>query len=148
MFLKLKTIVVTANYINQFFTTVASELVKKLAKAKGLYNVTSQLFLYFYNRRNPDNKKLVLQPASEDFVSKELSSFNASKSTGLDEIPARLIWDGARILKYPITSIINRSKYSSVVPMSIKYARVKPLYSLLEVGNYGPVSIFSIVSKV
>jgi hypothetical protein len=31
-----------------FFTTVASELAKNLAKAKGVYIVTSQLFLNFY----------------------------------------------------------------------------------------------------
>jgi hypothetical protein len=47
---------------------VASELVKKLAKAKGIYSVTctSQLFLNFYNFRiNPHNKKLVLQPVKK-----------------------------------------------------------------------------------
>jgi hypothetical protein len=32
---------------------VASELAKNLAKAKGVYSVTSQLFLNFYKRRNP-----------------------------------------------------------------------------------------------
>jgi hypothetical protein len=33
---------------------VASELVKKPAKAKGIYSVTSQLFLNFHKRRNPE----------------------------------------------------------------------------------------------
>ena len=47
---------------------MASELVKKPAKAKGIYSVTSQLFLNFYKRRNPHNKKLVLQPVTEEFV--------------------------------------------------------------------------------
>ena len=48
-----------ADSFNKFFTTVASELVKKLAKAKGIYSVTctSQLFLNFYNFRiNPQQK--------------------------------------------------------------------------------------------
>lgn len=36
-----KTIV---DYFNNLFTTVAYELIKKLAKAKGIYSVTSQLF--------------------------------------------------------------------------------------------------------
>ena len=52
------------------FSTVASELVKKPAKAKGIYSVTSQLFFNFYKRRNPHNKKLVLQPVTEEFVLK------------------------------------------------------------------------------
>jgi len=75
-------------FLNKLFTTVASELVKKLAKAKGIYSVTSQLFLNFYKRRNPHNKKLVLQPVTEEFVFKELCFLNTNKSTGLDEIPA------------------------------------------------------------
>ena len=48
-----------ADFFNKSFTTVASELVKKLAKAKGIYSVTctSQLFLNFYNFRiNPQQK--------------------------------------------------------------------------------------------
>jgi hypothetical protein len=78
---------------------VASELVKTLAKAKGIYSVTSQLFLNFYKRRNPHNKKIALQPVTEEFVFKELCSLNANKSTGLDEIPARFIKDGANVYK-------------------------------------------------
>jgi hypothetical protein len=111
-----------------FFTTVASELVKKLAKAKGIYSVTSQLFLNFYKRRNPHNKKLVLQPVTEEFVFKELCSLNANKSTGVDEIPARFIKDGGNVIKVPITAIINQSITTGVVPQSMKYARVKPLF--------------------
>jgi hypothetical protein len=57
---------------------VASELVKKPAKEKGIYSVTSQLFLNFYKRRNPHNKKLVLQPVTEEFVFKEFTIFYKS----------------------------------------------------------------------
>jgi hypothetical protein len=130
---------------------VASELVKKPAKAKGIYSVTSQLFLNFHKRRNPHNKKLVLQPVTEEFVFKELCSLNANKSTGLDEIQARFIKDGGNVIKVPITAIINQSITTGVVPQSMKYARVKPLFkknSPLEVGNYRPISILSIVSKI
>jgi hypothetical protein len=59
-------------------------------------------------------------------------------STDLDEIPARFIKDGANVIKVPITSIINQSITTGVVPQSMKYARVKPLLkknSPLEVGN-------------
>jgi hypothetical protein len=44
------------DFFNIFFTTVASELATNLAKAKGVYIVTSQLFLNFYKRRNPHKK--------------------------------------------------------------------------------------------
>ena len=130
---------------------MASELVKKLARSKGIHSVTSQLFLNFYKRRNPHNKKLVLQPVTEEFVFEELCSLNANKSTGLDEISARFIKDGANVIKVPITAIINQSITTGVVPQSMKYARVKPLFKKnnhLEVGNYRPVSILSIVYKI
>jgi hypothetical protein len=39
-------------------------------------------------------------------VFKELCSLNTNKSTGLDEIPARFIKDGANVIKVPITAII------------------------------------------
>ena len=59
---------------------------------------------------------------------KELCSLNANKSTGLDEIPARLIKDGANVIKVPITAMINQSITTGVVPQSMKYAKVKPLF--------------------
>ena len=40
-------------------------------------------------------------------VFKELLHLNASKSTGLDGIPAKFLKDGAEVLKLPITWIIN-----------------------------------------
>ena len=87
---------------------------------------------------------LNLKTISEDLVYKELCGINVSKSTGLDEIPGRFIKDGATLLKKPITSIINQSIMSGIVPTSMKQARVKPLYkknSSLDVSNYRPVSI-------
>ena len=82
---------------------------------------------------------------------RELVKLNSSKSTGLDELPARFIEDGAKVLKIPITCIVNLSISTSTVPEDMKIARVKPLYkknSSLEAGNYRPVSILSIVSKI
>jgi hypothetical protein len=55
-------------------------------------------------------------------------SLNANKSTGVDEIPARFIKDGGNVIKVPITAIINQSITTGVVPQSMKYARVKPLF--------------------
>ena len=118
---------------------------------KGLYSVVSSIFKNFYIRRNPVQNSFILQPVSEEFVYKELSSLNVSKSTGLDDLPARFIRDGASVLTSPITFIINQSILTETVPSTMKQARVKPLFkknSPLDVGNYRPVSILSIVSKV
>ena len=59
---------------------------------------------------------------------------------------------GANVIKNGCkTSIINQSIRSGIVPNSMKQARVKPFFkkgSPLQVGNYRPVSILSIVSKI
>jgi hypothetical protein len=84
-------------------------------------------------------------------VYKELSHLNVTKSTGLDNIPARFLRDGAIFLKIPITYIINMSIVDRQVPDELKSARVKPLFKKncrSEVGNYRPVSILCIVSKI
>ena len=47
---------------------------------------------------------------NEDFVFKELKRLSVSKSTDLDDLPARFIKDGAEFLKIPISFIINKSK--------------------------------------
>ena len=142
---------VIVNHFNSFFTTVAAKLVEKMPSPKGLYSVVSSIFKNFYIRRNPVQTSFILQPVSEEYVYKELSSLNVSKSTGLDDLPARFIRDGASVLTSPITFIINQSILTETVPSTMKQARVKPLFkknSPLDVGNYRPVSILSIVFKV
>ena len=59
--------------------------------------------------------------------------------------------DGATIIKSAITHIINLSISTETVPDLLKQAIVKPLYkkgSKLEVGNYRPVSLLCIISKI
>ena len=54
-------------------------------------------------------------------------------------------------MKIPITYIVNLSISEGIVPEEFKKARVKPLYkknSTLDVGNYRPVSILCVVSKI
>ena len=87
----------------------------------------------------------------EDFIFKELANLNVSKSTGPDNIPARFLRDGASVLKIPVTYIVNLSINTSTVPSDLKQAKVIPLFkknNKADVGNYRPVSILSIVSKV
>ena len=70
---------------------------------------------------------LRLSSVTIDYVFSELCKLQPSKSTGLDNIPARFLRDGASILKHPITYIINLSINTSSVPDDLKCARVKPL---------------------
>ena len=139
-----------ADHFNQFFTQIASNLVSKLPRQEHMtYDVDSVNFKNQYKNIVPDSFKL--QEISEEFVFKEFLSLNINKSTGIDGIPARFIKDAAEAIKGPITFIINLSLRSSIVPTEMKLAKVIPLHkkkSRLDAGNYRPVSILSVVSKV
>ena len=141
-----KTIV---NHINAFFTDIAQNLVTKLPKGSGKYNVKAMYD--YYNRKGVKQNSFGLKPVSEEFVFKELKNLNGSKGTGLDNMPAKFIKDSAESIKGPITYIINLSIKSEQVPNEMKKARVTPLIkktNRFEVGNYRPVSILSTVSKI
>lgn len=140
-----------ANHFNSFFTTVASSLVDKLPNAPKIFDVNSNLFKTFYHKVAKNKLKLTLKPVSEEYIYNELKNLNSYKSTGIDNIPARFIKDGAKALAKPITYLVNLSISTGIVPGELKLARVKPLYkknNRKEVGNYRPVSILCIISKI
>lgn len=94
---------------------------------------------------------MLLHAVDECYIEEHLKNLNPKKSSGLDNIPARFLKDGASVLKSPITHIINLSIRTNVVPDDFKIARVTPLYKKnerTEVGNYRPISVICCVSKI
>lgn len=92
-----------------------------------------------------------LSIVGEDTVSKILLGISSDKATGLDGLPARFLRDGAVHVIGPLTHIINLTIYHGEIPKDLKTARVVPLHkkkSKTEVGNYRPVSVLTVVSKV
>ncbi|XP_071952123.1 uncharacterized protein [Antedon mediterranea] len=138
-----------ASCFNEYFTTIAANLVSKLPSPKNVYDCTSSKLKDFY--RTVSGNNFMLNSVDEDFIYSELNKLNATKSTGVDKIPPRFIKDGAEILKVPITYIINLSISTSTVPEDMKKAKVIPLYkkgSRTDIGNYRPISILSTMSKI
>ena len=139
------------NFFCRFFTNIASNLRDKLPKIQQKYNTESQTFKSFYQNKNITPKSFKIQRVTKDFVLKQLRNLNPCKSTGIDEIPAKFLKDGANEIKTVITHIINLSIDTGIVPDELKFAKVKPLYkknSRLDAGNYRPVSILCILSKI
>ena len=84
-------------------------------------------------------------------ILKYLNNLSANKATGLDGIPSSFLRNSASVTVCPLTHIINLSITQGVIPDDLKSARVAPLFKKndkTEVGNYRPVSILSIISKV
>ena len=138
-----------ADTFNAFFTTVANKLVSKLPKAANIFN--SKFIHQYYKQKGVVQNAFSFSLLSETEVCKMLKGLSPRKATGLDDLPARFIRDGAEGIAYPISYMINLSLKTGVVPDEMKTARVIPLYkknSKLEMGNYRPVSILSTLSKV
>ena len=78
-------------------------------------------------------------------------SLNPNKAIGLDGILPRFLRDGANGIVEPISHIVNISIITETVPSDFKRAKVVPMFkkgSKLDAGNYRPVSILPILSKV
>ncbi|CAG2214938.1 unnamed protein product [Mytilus edulis] len=140
-----------ANYFNNFFTTIADNLVSKLPPVPKVFDIKTDIFKNKYNTVCCYDLSFKLKPVTEEYIFKQLQQFNPSKSTGLDGIPSRFLRDGSSILAKPITYIVILSITSGIVPEEMKTARVCPIFkknSRLDVGNYRPVSILIVVSKI
>jgi hypothetical protein len=72
--------------------------------------------LQFYSRVISDTIHIDIYSVSQDFLYKEVCHLNSFKSTGLDDIPVRLIKDAATVLTKPITNIVILSIASDIVP--------------------------------
>ena len=138
-----------AEHFNYFFTSIAANLVDKLPVGSGRFGWS--YITKFYSDFNVTPNGFGLSNVTEEKVCKLLKNTNACNATALDDPPARLIKDGAVQLAKPLTHVINLSLSNAKVPEELKSARVVPLHkkgSKSNVGNYRPVSILSIVSKI
>ena len=66
-------------------------------------------------------------------------------------MPARFLINSANIICKPLCHIVNLSIQSGEFPCDIKKAKITPIYkkkAKTEAGNYRPVSVLSIISKI
>ena len=115
------------NYINTFFTTIASNLVKNLPSAKGTFSTKSDLFKSFHRSKDIRPGHFTLQPVSSEYVYRELRNLNPQKSTSLDKIAPKFLRDGAKQLAPALHHIMNLSITQNNVPEDLKHAKVTPL---------------------
>ena len=92
-----------------------------------------------------------LEPVSVEFVINEVHKMNSSKATGDDDISCRLLKLACPIIAQSLTKIINLSIVKGYVPYLWKSAKVLPLYKSGDhscLGNYRPISVLPVVSKI
>ena len=72
--------------------------------------------------------KFQLQPTTEDTVLKLLKNIEISKAASIDNLPGRILKDGAVILAKPVTKICNLSIKSRIFSDPCKLAKLKPIF--------------------
>jgi hypothetical protein len=138
-----------AEKFNDFFTSVASALVMKLPLSTGFYR--GQHTIDFYKDRNAKPDNFTFSAVDEESILNIVNSICINKATGMDNLPAKFLKLGCKHILTPLTCIINLSIKSSIIPAELKCARVVPIYKKnlkTYEGNYRPVSVLSIVSKI
>ena len=132
---------------NNFFCNIASELVEKLPSTP--FDIES--LNRFYANKGAKANSFKFSTVSENEILKLLVKTCPTKATGSDNINARFVKDGATAIASPVTYLINLSLRLSDVPSALKTAKVIPLFKKENrnyVGNYRPVSILPVFSKL
>jgi len=102
------------------------------------------------NQYRSDNSFEFSHVTVED-VTKLLSQLNAKKSTGYDQLPAKLICKACDLMAPTVTRLVNDMMDQCQFPTEMKFAEISPIFKKgdsLDKTKYRPVSILSCVSKV
>ena len=125
--------------INDFFSNVGAVLARKFTPRS-------------FTVMSPRNESvLTFELITSESIRKKLKHLSVKKATGLDGISSRLLKAGADVIDAPLAYICNLSLKTGVFPSDWKCARVTPIYKdgpKDDVGNYRPVSILPVVSKL
>ena len=84
-------------------------------------------------------------------VALRLQHLKASKATGIDNIPAKVLKAASHIIAPSLTVIFKQSLSTGIYLNDWKLARVSPIYKSEDrkkCENYRPISILPIISKV
>ena len=84
--------------------------------------INSKFIHQYYKQKGVIQNAFSSSLLSETEVCKMLKGLSPRNATGLDDLPARFIRDGAEGIAYPISYIFNLSLKTGVVPDEMKTA--------------------------
>ncbi len=131
-----------ANKFNNFYLNIADKLCEKIPKVNNKF----QDYL-----KNPNKNKLTLKETTPDEVMKIISNLDGKKSGDIFNISPDLVKLNAQILAQILSIIFNISILEGCFPSEMKVAKILPLHkgdSVLIPGNYRPISLLPIFSKI
>src|SRR6266516_5996319 len=133
-----------ADHLNTYFCGVGANLALKLPASSLGSNFTDFLSPSISN-------SFVCDPISHKEICNALAKFSAKSSVGLEVFKAKIILEVAFSLGPALCYVFNLSLSSGIFPSALKIAKVIPIYkkgSHAELGNYRPISLLKIFSKI
>ena len=137
---------VIAESFNDFFTNIGINLA---AESDQLYNNLGD-DPNFHQHQCPGTR-FYFSDISVSNVALRLQNLKASKATGVDNIPAKVLKAVSHIIAPSLTVIFKQSLSTGIYINDWKLARVSPIYKSEDrkkCENYRPISILPIISKV
>ena len=136
-----------ADGFNKFFTGAVQRLRQEFGQIKDSVVNQSEPRVSG-NKSYPEFK---FQLITQNVTVSELKNLKCNKSSGMDNIPPRLLKDAAAVIGKPLTEIINTSLAMGAVPDEWKCAKVTPVFKKgkrSEMDNYRPISVLPVASKL
>ena len=127
---------------NDYFCSIGPNLSKAIPNCDKSFNV----FL-----KEPNGQSLFLLPTDEVELLGLINSLKKGKSPGCDNISNELIKNVVEGIMLPLVHIYNLSMMNGSVPMSMKIAKVVPIFKKDDpklVTNYRPISLLTSFSKI
>ena len=121
-----------ANTFKDFYSNLAADLVNRLPAVKNIFGINS--VKQYYSALNITSDSFKLQSTNKEEIFKILSNVDLEKACDLDEIPCRVLKDGAKILAEPMSQIANMS-LGSKFPEGSKTLKVRPIFKKGKIQN-------------
>ena len=128
-----------ANTFNDFFTSVATELLALQGLWEDYIPLTPGL---------PDNDILETPETTSDFISKRVDGMSSKLAAGTEDISVQLLQLAKPAILGHLIFVLDMSLCQGAVPPALKDARVTPIFKYGDkenVNNCRPVSVLPVV---
>ena len=131
-----------ANKFNDFYLNVAGKLCEKIPQTTNKF----QDYL-----KNPNKNKLTLNETTPDEIYKIINDLDGKKSSDIYGISPDLVKLNNPAVSQALSVLFNLSIHEGCFPSLMKAAKIIPIHkgdSVLLPGNYRPISLLPIFSKI